>query len=108
IQNSPSCPSPSPLRQSIRPLLQAMLQPLPADRPDMADVAGWGESAEPEAKPSRGGSARFPAAGEKSERGSSIGRIAAAVALLILAGSVGGTLYVFRDALPWNVAEAPP
>jgi eukaryotic-like serine/threonine-protein kinase len=110
IEKRRSVPDLSDIPASLRPLLQAMLQPLPADRPDMADVAAWGENGAAQAKPPRAAArnAGGAVAGAGSERGSSIGRIAAAVAIVILIGSVGGTAYVFRDALPWNVALAPP
>jgi serine/threonine protein kinase len=110
IEKRRSVPDLSDLPASVRPLLQAMLQPLPADRPDMADVAAWGDGGEAGARPPRAapGNSASAAASAKSERGSSIGRIAAILAIVILVGSVGGTLYVFRDALPWTVALAPP
>jgi serine/threonine protein kinase len=107
IEKRRSVPDLSDIPASVRPMLQAMLQPLPADRPDMAAVAAWGDGGEAAAKPRA--AQRSPAGSvAKSERGSSIGRIAAILAIVILVGSVGGTLYVFRDALPWNVALAPP
>ena len=84
----------------IRPLLEAMLQPNPADRPaSMGDVAAWTPS-----EPSRA-----PAASAAPRRGAMIG-IAAAV-LLAVAGTGAFVLLPSTDvprapALPANVAPA--
>ncbi|MGD0561471.1 MAG: serine/threonine-protein kinase [Roseiarcus sp.] len=87
-------PDLSDIDASIRPLIQAMLQPSPENRPaSMAAVAEWGET--------RGaGAAKAPERGGRQARPpgrSSGGRTAAIAAALIVVASVGGTLYVFRD-----------
>jgi serine/threonine protein kinase len=75
---------------TIRPLLQAMLQPLPENRPSsMAEVAAWEPSVP---KSSRALKAPVVA----SERG---GRAPAFIGALIAVLSLGGAAYVFRDDL---------
>ena len=109
IEKRRAVPDLSDIHPSVRPLLQAMLQPKPADRPDMAAVAAWGEAAP--APASRSGKAESAArlVPEKEEGGSWVGRIAALVGIVIVFASVAATLYVFRDALPWSsAAVAPP
>ena len=83
-------PDLSGIEPTMRPLIQAMLQPLPENRPaSMAEVAAW-EPATPKApralKPP-------PIASERS------GRIPALVGALIAILSLGGVAYVFRDDL---------
>ncbi|HLH49571.1 MAG TPA: protein kinase, partial [Roseiarcus sp.] len=85
---------------SMRPLIAAMLQPLPKDRPEsMAAIAASLPASTPRA---RGGRAR--------RESSVVGRLAAIAAALIVVVSVGGTLYAYRDLLPWREARplAPP
>jgi serine/threonine protein kinase len=86
---------------TIRPLLQAMLQPLPENRPSsMAEVAAW----EPPA-PKSSWALKAPAvASERS--GSAPALIGALIAVL----SLGGGAYVFRDDLTrWaGTVSAPP
>ena len=75
---------------TMRPLLQAMLQPLPENRPSsMAEVAAW----EPEA-PKAARALKSPAV--VSERS---GRTPALIGALIAVLSLGGVAYVFRDDL---------
>ena len=108
IEKRRSVPNLSDIDPSMRPLLHAMLQPLPADRPaSMAAVAEWGESGASGAAsaPRRGAEKR--SADRQSEGGSAVGRIAAVLGVVIVVASVGGTLYVFRDATPWNGAATP-
>ena len=91
IEKRRRVPDLSDIPSSIRPLIAQMLQPLPADRPEsMAAVAAW----LPE------GSQDRQAANDRGRRTSTLGRAAAAVAALIVIGSVGATVYVFRDAIP--------
>ena len=78
--------------RSIRPLIQAMLQPLPDERPSsMAAVAEWGESA---ARPPPAGRA---SGGEAPARVR--GRAAAMLGALIAIVSLAAVGYVFRDDL---------
>ncbi|MGO4872118.1 MAG: protein kinase domain-containing protein [Roseiarcus sp.] len=84
-------PDLSDIDASIRPLLQAMLQPLPANRPpSMAAVAAWEET---------GAAKTQGRSGRKAPplRASSTGSAAAALGALIAIASIGGTIYVFRD-----------
>ena len=75
---------------TMRPLLQAMLQPLPENRPSsMAEVAAW----EPPA-PTAARALKAPAVA--SERS---GRTPALIGALIAVLSLGGVAYVFRDDL---------
>jgi serine/threonine protein kinase len=75
---------------SMRPLLQAMLQPLPENRPSsMAEVAAW----EPPAPTAARGLKAPPVASERT------GRTPALVGALIAVLSLGGAAYVFRDDL---------
>jgi len=75
---------------SMRPLLQAMLQPLPENRPSsMAEVAGW--------EPQDTSAARaLKAPVVAAERG---GRTPALIGALIALLSLGGAAYVFRGDL---------
>lgn len=105
IEKRRSVPDLSGIDPSIRPLLQAMLQPLPADRPEsMAAVAAWGEGGGDNRRAAQdlGSGKRARAAVARPEGGSSAGRLAAILGLLIVIVSVGGTLYIFRDEMPWN------
>jgi eukaryotic-like serine/threonine-protein kinase len=75
---------------TIRPLLQAMLQPLPENRPSsMAEVAAW----EPPAPTTARALKAPPLATERS------GRMPALIGALIAVLSLGGAAYVFRDDL---------
>ena len=75
---------------TMRPLLHAMLQPLPENRPSsMAEVAAWESSA---MKSSR--ALKAPAVA--SERS---GRVPALIGALIAVLSLGGAAFVFRDDL---------
>ncbi len=109
IEKRRSVPDLSDIDPSMRPLLQAMLQPLPANRPaSMAAVAEWGEAGASGAGRAarRGGDGS--ASRQKPGGGSTVGRLAAVLGVVIVIASVGGTLYVFRDEMPWNsVAIAP-
>ncbi|HYA74487.1 MAG TPA: protein kinase, partial [Roseiarcus sp.] len=87
-------PDLSDIDASIRPLIQAMLQPSPADRPpSMAAVAAWDEPS------GAGGAKAFERGGRQARppRAPSNGRIAATLGALIAIASVGGAIYVFRD-----------
>jgi serine/threonine-protein kinase len=85
--------------QAIRPLIRAMLQPLPADRPaSMAAVAVWPP-----------GEATSIAARREDMPQMAGGRAAAILGALIALGSVGGATYVFRDELAhWAQALMAP
>jgi serine/threonine protein kinase len=75
---------------TIRPLLQAMLQPLPENRPSsMAEVAVW----EPPAPTAARALKAPPVASERT------GRTPALIGALIAVLSLGGAAYVFRDDL---------
>jgi len=101
IEKRRKVPDLSDIDPSMRPLIAAMLQPLPDDRPEsMAAVAAWTPA----------GAARQRSSGEP--RAGGFGVAAAVAAALIVIVSVGGTAYVFRDLLPWgqsssNVSPAP-
>ncbi len=84
--------------QAIRPLIRAMLQPLPADRPaSMAAVAAWAS-----------GEATSIAARREMPQTAG-GRAAAILGALIALGGVGGATYVFRDDLAhWTQALMAP
>src|ERR1700734_3369144 len=75
---------------TMRPLLQAMLQPLPENRPStMAEVAVW----EPPAPTAARALKAPPVASERS------GRTPALIGAMIAVLSLGGAAYVFRDDL---------
>ena len=75
---------------TMRPLLHAMLQPLPENRPSsMAEVAAW----EPPAPTAARALKAPPVASERS------GRTPALIGALIAVLSLGGAAYVFRDDL---------
>ncbi|HYC25453.1 MAG TPA: protein kinase, partial [Roseiarcus sp.] len=106
IEKRRKAPDLSDIEPSMRPLIAAMLQPLPADRPaSMAAVAAWTPAASPPRAKSSSEARKGPAG---------VGATAALAAALIILVSVGGTLYVFRDDLPFArsattaTAPAPP
>ena len=94
---------------SIRPLLQAMLQPLPENRPaSMAAVAEWSAPAA-SAGPTRRHTTREPALGQPVARESSSGRVAAIVGAVIAIASLGGVAFVFKDDfLPKTAGSSAP
>ena len=97
----------------IRPLLERMLQPNPADRPaTMAEIANWQIGA----PPLRGFDplARVEAASPVAERykaskprSRSLWLILAAVVLVLLVGEAGYAFYTLVWSVP-NVAKPPP
>jgi serine/threonine protein kinase len=91
IEKRRKVPDLSDVEATMRPLIAAMLQPLPADRPaSMAAVASWTPA-----------DSQRPKSPTETQRGGvGFGAAAAIAAALIVILSVGGTLYVFRDALP--------
>ncbi len=94
VEKRRAVPDLSGIDRSIRPLIQAMLQPLPEKRPSsMAAVAEWGES--PQAAAARRARSRE----ESAERESPGGHLAAILGALIALVSLGGAAYVFRDDL---------
>lgn len=95
-------PDLSGIEPAMRPLIQAMLQPLPGNRPaSMAEVAAW-EPAAP-----RGPRPLIPPPRVADERS---GRIPALAGALIAILSLGGAVYVFHDDLArWaGTASGPP
>jgi serine/threonine protein kinase len=107
VEKRRSVPALSGIEPSMRPLLQAMLQPLPENRPEsMAVVAAWGESEKP--RPNRTLPAsrnRGPKEGGRlasQERSSPLARIAAIFSIFVLIGCIGGALYLFKDLVPWT------
>ncbi len=103
-------PDLSDIDPSIRPLIRAMLQPLPADRPaSMAAVAAWA----PSSASSVLVSTAPPAGAAPTPRASAGGRTAAILGAVIALASIGGAAYVFRDDLaqwsqPQKAPTAPP
>ena len=90
IEKRRQVPDLSGIEPTMRPLIQAMLQPLPENRPaSMAEVAAW-EPSTPKAPRA------LKAPPVASERG---GRTPALVGALIAILSLGGAAYVFRDDL---------
>ena len=95
-------PDLSDVSPSIRPLIQAMLQPLPANRPSsMAAVAAWGGDADlgagPLAQRDRGRLRR-----DEEKHAPSNWRWAGILGALIAIASVSATIYVFRsDFAQW-------
>ena len=84
---------------SMRPLLQTMLAPLPANRPaSMAAVAAWG----PGQRQARG------ARNDQPPRAAAGGRVAAIAGALIVIASLAGTGYVFRDDIAQWLKPAAP
>ena len=99
IEKRRTVPNLSDVDASMRPLLQTMLQPLPANRPaSMAAVAAWG----PGQRQARG------ARKEQPPRPAGGGRMAAIAGALIVIASLGGTAYVFRDDIAQWLKPAPP
>jgi serine/threonine protein kinase len=93
IEKRRKVPDLSDVESSMRPLIAAMLQPLPADRPkSMAAIAPWAPAGSLRAKPST----------ETQRSGAGFGAAAAIAAALIVILSVGATVYVFRDILPFG------
>ena len=95
IEKRRAVPDLSDIDPSIRPLIQAMLQPLPANRPSsMAAVAAW-------EGPRKAGLVLPRAGAGKTAppRGPAGGRAATIVGALIAIGSIAGVAYVFRDDL---------
>ena len=95
VEKRRSVPDISGVDRSIRPLIHAMLEPLPDKRPSsMAAVAEWGES-------SRAAAARRASLQEDEAplRESAGGRLAAILGALIAVVSLAAVGYVFRDDL---------
>jgi serine/threonine protein kinase len=104
-------PDLSSVDKSIRPLIQAMLQPLPTDRPaSMAAVAAWEPGDAIPTAPRAPRALLLPDA--VREREPAGGRAAAMLAAVIALASVGGAGYVFRGEIAqWGqsiIAPAPP
>lgn len=104
-------PDLSSVDKSIRPLIQAMLQPLPADRPaSMAAVAAWEPGHAIPTEPRDPRALTLPSMAPEREPAG--GRVAAMLAALIVLASVGGAAYVFRGEIAqWGqsiIAPAPP
>ncbi|MGD0186219.1 MAG: protein kinase [Roseiarcus sp.] len=90
------------LDASMRPLIQAMLQPLPANRPaSMAAVAAWGEAGRAGAGAATASRREAPPPRRRSD-----GRVAAILGALIVIASLGGTIYVFRDDVAQGLGAA--
>jgi serine/threonine-protein kinase len=112
IEKRRAVPDLSDVDRTIRPLIQAMLQPSPERRPiSMAAVSAWGE------RPDAGGSAgRSRNADGPAKSQSSSGSLPAILGAFIALVSLGGAAYVFRDDLalwmgptaPTPEAKAPP
>jgi eukaryotic-like serine/threonine-protein kinase len=106
-------PDLSDIDPTVRPLLQAMLQPAPANRPaSMAEVAAW--------EPGRSRALWTPSGRSRGSRPLTApatrkaggGRTAAVMGAAIVLASLGGAAFVFRNDLRrWPqalVASAPP
>ena len=105
VEKRRSIPDFSDVDRSIRPLIHAMLEPLPNKRPaSMAHVAEWGES------PRLAAARRAQLQEEEAPaREGSGGRLAAIVGAVLVAVGVTGVGYVFRDDLAtWIRPAAPP
>jgi serine/threonine-protein kinase len=90
-------PDLSDINPAIRPLIQAMLQPLPANRPpSMAAVAAWGDVGASSAGADNLSDHGRRRAGAATTAASS-GRWAGILGALIVIVSVGVTIYVFRE-----------
>jgi serine/threonine protein kinase len=110
VEKRRSVPDLSGIDLSMRPLLQTMLQPLPANRPEsMAAIAAWGENDRifpTHSLPTR----TLPASrnrgprGASREGGSSFARTAAMLSVLIPLGAIAGALFLYRDLMPWSGA----
>ena len=105
VEKRRAVPDIADLDRSIRPLIQAMLQPLPEKRPSsMAAVAEWGES--PRAAAARRASLQEDEAPVRESAG---GRLAAILAALIAVVSVAAVGYVFRgDLAQWIEPRVAP
>ena len=113
VEKRRSVPDISGVDRTIRPLIHAMLEPLPNKRPaSMAAVAEWGESARVTA--ARRASLQEDTAPARDSAG---GRWAAILGALIAVASVAAVGYVFRgDFAQWieppvtstHVATPPP
>jgi eukaryotic-like serine/threonine-protein kinase len=98
----------------FRPLLEMMLQPNPADRPpSMAAVAAWRPGPEIQTPPRRAApagdrsqAAKPPAAAARSRLGGRLTKVAIALALLLIVGSV--VIYFGKDWLSPQINVAPP
>jgi len=101
----------------FHPLLEKMLQPNPADRPDsMAAVAAWRPEPELQPAPPRAAAARdrsqaarpTAAAKPKPVRGRRLTKVVVALALLLGAASI--VFYLVKDLLvpPINMTSQPP
>ena len=99
-------PDLSDIDQSIRPLIRAMLQPLPADRPaSMAAVAAWASGS----ASSVSASTAPPVETAPTPRASTGGRTAAILGATIALASIGGAAYVFRDDIvQWSQPQTAP
>ena len=102
-------PDLSDIDPTIRPLLHAMLQPAPANRPaSMAEVAVWEPG--PWRRSARSRGPRPLTAPKTREAGG--GRAAAVLGVAIVLASLGGAAYVFRNDLGrWThsaIAPGPP
>ena len=83
---------------SLRPLITAMLQPNPAERPaSMAEIAAWGQTGE---KTQLSTGSRPKASGASKGKGALVGVVAAGVGVL----AVVGAAYWFQDPLGKIVA----
>ena len=90
IEKRRAVPDVSDVDRAIRPLIQAMLQPLPDKRPlSMAAVAEWGES-------SRAAAARRERSSDEAPK-RSVAHLATILGALVAILSVGGVAYVVRD-----------
>src|SRR5260370_39928635 len=95
IEKRRTVPDLSDIDSAIRPLIESMLQPLPANRPQsMAAVAAWEGPRKAGLVLPRAGAARTMLVRETSG-----GKAAGLAGALIAIGSVAGAASVFRDAL---------
>jgi serine/threonine-protein kinase len=96
-------PDLSDIHPAIRPIIQAMLQPIPANRPaSMEAVGSWQGSPDPGLPPSAGAKPS-PAPERKG------GRIAAALGALLVIVGLGSAAYAFRDELArWSHSATAP
>ena len=105
VEKRRSVPDISGVDRTIRPLIHAMLEPLPDKRPSsMAAVAEWGES-------SRAAAARRASLQEDEAplRESAGGRLAAILGALIAVISLAAVGYVFRgDLAQWIEPRVAP
>ncbi|MBV9290061.1 MAG: protein kinase, partial [Hyphomicrobiales bacterium] len=104
ITKRSAVPSLSDIDPAIRPLIQAMLQPLPANRPaSMAAVANWEGIRRPGlVRPRAGGK---PTAVPEPAGGRTVALLGALIAL----ASIGGASYAFREDLArWSQSVVGP